>query len=249
MAEPEGAVEKDDSHFAHPRCYARSRGDCAKELSSEHFFSRALLERIDESTGGVYVRGFPWQKSEVEQIGINRLASKVLCRHHNSQLSLLDQEALRLVTLIEKVAARSDGLCMDTVNGHYIERYLLKVLCGLLASKSVGLDGNRINWPPPVEWIEMLWGDRRFPYRWGLKVNAVQGEKWTEDPGSYHVAPIFGDGIPVGLEAVFRRVHLYLIMTDPAPHLDSVLGRGPTFMPTQFNMKHQRGSVTINLRW
>jgi hypothetical protein len=55
--------------YSHSRCYAGHRGDCSTKLSAEHFLSRALLESIEISSGGVYVRGSPWQKSEVVQHG------------------------------------------------------------------------------------------------------------------------------------------------------------------------------------
>lgn len=81
-------MEGDDRRRSHPRCHARSGGDRSKGLLSEHLLTRALLDRIAASAGWVYVRGFSWQESTVEQIGIKRLSCKLpLLRSRSLPLS------------------------------------------------------------------------------------------------------------------------------------------------------------------
>jgi hypothetical protein len=108
-------------------------------MSGEHFLSRALMRLVEADDGGVFVSGFSWQKdpAQRERFGINSLVANVLCRKHNSQLSDLDSEALSLVRLIERSNAKEAGFFLDTIDGDLLERYLLKVLCGVLASTGV----------------------------------------------------------------------------------------------------------------
>ena len=72
-------------------CYAVHLGDCAGGLSKEHYVSESVLEIAGTA---VQVTGFPWQPGgETAQIGTASLAAKILCKHHNEQLSPLDSVA------------------------------------------------------------------------------------------------------------------------------------------------------------
>jgi hypothetical protein len=70
------------------RCYAAHLGNCKGGVSREHYISESVLEIAGRD---VQVSGFPWQEANKPmQIGIGSLTSKILCEHHNSQLSPLD---------------------------------------------------------------------------------------------------------------------------------------------------------------
>ena len=45
-----------------PKCYAAELNECSKDISAEHFFSRSILELLDDGPGFT-VSGFPWQKT------------------------------------------------------------------------------------------------------------------------------------------------------------------------------------------
>jgi hypothetical protein len=57
-------------------------------MSREHLVSASLWDGPS-----IQVVGFPWCKDEPKEVGIGSLTSKVLCTHHNSLLSPLDQAA------------------------------------------------------------------------------------------------------------------------------------------------------------
>lgn len=235
--------------YSHPRCYAGIRADCSPGLSSEHFLSRALLRRIEPATGGIYVRGFPWQKKTVEQVGISSLAANVLCKRHNSQLSGLDGEALRLVDLIERWHSREPGVFAGTVCGEKIERYLLKVLCGALAARSACAQGARIISGIPDRWTDLLFGDSPFPAGWGLYLNAHVGDRWDNDPRTYSVAPVLLNAEPAGLCAVLRGFRLVLLMADPGPNPEGAVDSGRIRHPKCIEANHPHGQVSIRFLW
>lgn len=248
MSPSESSPDTSDG-FQHPRCYARSRADCSRDLSSEHFLSEALLKRIQSAAGGVFVRGFPWQKSEVQRIGIASLASNVLCKHHNELLSPLDSEALRLVELIEQCLSHPPGSSEGTVSGPLVQRYLLKVLCGSIASKAARYRATQILAEIPEAWLRLLFGDQPFPEGCGLKAGAIVGERWDDDPNSYAVAPVLLDGRPIGLDARLRRFRLRLLMVDPGKNPVPAFGGAILSRPTCINMDHPHGRFSLHFVW
>ena len=51
----------------------------------------------------VLVEGFDWLKGETKEIGIDSLTVKNLCRRHNTELSYVDQGAIRIFETLEEV--------------------------------------------------------------------------------------------------------------------------------------------------
>ena len=160
-----------------PKCFARAFGDCGGGISGEHFISKDILD----SFSGVVVSGFPWQEPSTEKrVGINALVANVLCARHNSALSPLDAEAGRFFrTLREfdrglRVAEPHKEDDFVLFCGEDLERWLLKLLCGLLASGNASVGGERVR----VDDLDQSWLDLLFA-----------GAVWPPEAGLYFVYP------------------------------------------------------------
>ena len=80
-------------------CFAVHLGDCSGGISKEHYVSRSVLAIAGNT---VQVSGFPWQEpDEPLEIGIGALTSRILCSHHNSELSPLDETASKFLRALK----------------------------------------------------------------------------------------------------------------------------------------------------
>jgi hypothetical protein len=152
-------------------CYAATFGDCSGGPSAEHYISKSVL-RIAGSA--VRVSGFPWQAEGARQdIGIGSLGAKILCRGHNEQLSSLDETGERFVRALKTSfdhAVERPAFSHDTttIDGDRLERWLLKVLCGLLTVVK--------RYSIPSLWLEILFRDKAFPENHGLHFFGKSGK-------------------------------------------------------------------------
>jgi hypothetical protein len=145
-------------------CYASDLGDCAGGISREHYFSKAMTGAIPAKEFNM--GGFPWQKpGEFSSLTSDALTAKVLCRKHNEALSPLDAVAgsfFRTVYASTRGGIQDliplDELCFE-FDGRVIERWLLKVLCGVLASGNHSGSNRSV----PRAWIEVLYERRSWP--------------------------------------------------------------------------------------
>ena len=126
------------SGLSNSRCYAAQLADCSNKISKEHYVSRALLEFLNER-GGLFVGGMPWTGEGSMSLPPSALTSKVLCTRHNSALAELDAQAVRFFDALH--TRPRDANYLFLFNGHDLEKWLLKMLCGLVASRSLQLDG------------------------------------------------------------------------------------------------------------
>src|ERR1700687_3518444 len=156
-------------------CYAAALADCSPDLSREHFISEGLLKEL--SVGGlVSIDGFPWQSDRgIQKLPTAVLASNILCRRHNVALSTLDAVALRFFRWIDEFHGEFDRGQEDNrfclVNGHDVERWILKTLCGAVFSKNATINAAKSDWQPPTEWLQILFGEAQFSARCGLYVS------------------------------------------------------------------------------
>jgi hypothetical protein len=96
--------------------------------------------------------------------GKDRLVSKILCQTHNNNLSYLDAAGKLLFEYFNHVDKASEDLPdLTAIDGRLVERFLLKVLCGMAAGQ--GYNNGIV---PPI-WGNLLVG-QRWPAMWGLYV-------------------------------------------------------------------------------
>lgn len=192
--------------YANPACYLRDDADCGTQMSREHFISESILKIIQVANGELLVQGFPWLKSP-RRLSPNALASRILCQRHNGALSPLDAIALRFYRRANSarehlLAPRGRRDKVYLFNGNDLERWMLKVLCGLLVSGNAATgDGSKFVSEPIPAWIDVLMGRREMPAKLGLHVTSKVGDPISGSPG-IGFGPAFGDtGEPVGAVA------------------------------------------------
>jgi hypothetical protein len=157
----------------HRRCYASELGGCSTRLSLEHYVSQAVLELLVDSSGYVVCAG----PSFARRVPAQLFGSRMLCTAHNQSLSPLDAQGARFFSAIHHVGTRfRSGLQGNTVvgvNGHDIERWLLKILIGFASSV---LPQTKKVWRPPISWLRILYGQDEIPAGCGLSFDMVSGE-------------------------------------------------------------------------
>ncbi len=118
-------------------------GGCGRKITREHFVSRNILERLTTKTLKFEGAGHFFGGKDVVEIGIDAFSARVLCDTHNSALSDLDDAAGRAFTTIEALSRdfkNANSLKKDSfylASGLDIERWLLKVYCGLVAAGKI----------------------------------------------------------------------------------------------------------------
>ncbi len=184
-----------------PACYAAPLNDCSTKVSGEHAVSKSILRNFPK----IVVSGFPWQKpGEEKTVGLNSLVANVLCQRHNEALSPLDKQAGRLfktfrafdLGLRNAERAPEDGFVL--FSGEDLERWLLKVLFGLLAAGNVSLNGERVQVPHvPESWLQVLYGGAPWPAETGLYVVYPQDRQfWAQSSiGCSALVELTGGGI------------------------------------------------------
>lgn len=114
------------------KCYANVLGDCAGKLSREHYVSKGLIDLGQDKPSEIVLGG----KLDIgtPASSKNLAVSKILCEHHNSLLSDLDAEAIRLATSI--LEWNSDGGDAEHIfNGEFLLRWKIKSLLGFVIAK------------------------------------------------------------------------------------------------------------------
>lgn len=199
--------------LARSGCYASGLQDCSPRLSREHYISESILEVLhQEAREDFRISGFPWQPQGGKlSVPPNALTAKVLCERHNSSLSGLDSIALRLFRAFDdKDAAHSGRKVLHIFNGHDIERWFLKVLCGLASSGNLPFDR-----PTKTEvlphWTEILFGFSEFERGQGLYICREIGERLS-GPRGVAVGGIGQVDRLVGISALLCGVEIVLMM-------------------------------------
>lgn len=158
-------------------CYASPLQDCSDGISREHFLSESILNRLNRNKN-LTVSGFSWQTAQEQVLPPNAIAANILCERHNSTLSPLDAMAVRLFeALSQKGTKEKAEKSLHLINGHDVERWLLKVLCGLAASGNLEPE-RAVDLDIPRSWLEILFSQREFPNGWGLYVCNQVGHKF-----------------------------------------------------------------------
>jgi hypothetical protein len=84
-----------------PGCYASHLADCSPKISLEHHISKSLPDVLNFDND-LRVSGPKWQEGEEKKLPPNALTSKILCKRHNSALSVLDEQSERFLTHLTK---------------------------------------------------------------------------------------------------------------------------------------------------
>ena len=189
-------------------CYAAELGDCSGPLNREHFISKNLLKDF-EKDDGLYVRGYPHNNVDTILMSAESLSAKMLCERHNNRLSDVDVEGSRFLLAFFRahVGLLDEEFATDQTfecDGPLIERWMLKYLCGLIASGQAGVGSQRLErTSPPLGFLQVLFGFETLPAEWGLytrptnpigvteRKSLALGPYLSRQPtGTYHVSGV-----------------------------------------------------------
>lgn len=196
---------------AHPSCFARELRDCSTTISREHYISQSVLGLFSGSR--LMVSGFPWiSKGEERQVSPTSLTGKVLCKRHNEALSVLDTVAYKFFQFFTSEWTRKSKVEVYLTRGNDLERWLLKMLCGLVASGNAVLNGQRLSgWTPSREWLRILFGTKDVEFPAGL--HCIVGN-YRAAPKSFYAHPVFTElaGHPIALVFTVEGIGFLLAM-------------------------------------
>ena len=232
------------------QCWASILGDCGDEISKEHLVSASLWE-----TRSIYAKGFPWCREEMKAFGINSLASKILCKHHNNALSPLDTaagiafDALRRSAEIGNERQASSSTEWPVVElvvseARLLERWFLKTVLNLTT-----LDPGSILWrqtglslaEPPELLVRMAFGLETIREPYGLYAAVTVGEQILMHD-SFVFSPLMYDGSQmVGAMVEFRGLRFVL-------HLESLPLPETLELPAAKIERWRTGDLLFRLR-
>jgi len=220
------------------KCFLSGFGRCDGKITGEHYISRTLLEAISNN-GTVQIGGLPWQESGIlEKRGIGALVSNVLCESHNSGLSDLDSAAGKLFRDLNTADKDWGKLPTETdYDGALVERWFLKVMCGLGAGPKLN-DGL-----VPNEWKRAL-VENEWSTGWGLYLPMPQGGQTLAT--EFAVETLVREGTKKVCAAKFRVAGV---------HFNLLLGKPDN--PASWGIYHGRGIIfrcngdekRVGLRW
>lgn len=229
---------------SHEWCYANCLGDCDDKRSQEHFISESLLEYLNQEKN-LRVSGFPWLRGEERALPPSALKSGVLCKRHNSALSQLDSIAVRLFQAFDENQTQGREHSLYLFCGHDIERWLLKVLCGLAASGNLGLNGE-CDTSIPEYWLRILFGETEFFGEQGLYVCKLRGHRF-EGPRGVELRAITGGGRLTGIGLWVCGYELILSMSGF--HSRTFDGREMAYRPLELHTTGRNFEKSVLLSW
>jgi len=155
-------------------CWAASLGNCSTKLSGEHLVSSSLFDG-----GLVSVVGLPWCKDAPKTIGLSNLTAKILCDHHNHELSPVDEAGASAFKVFRQMSKTSNArrqmkrgswkVLRYEIDGPGLERWFLKTLINVCFEGSYPIGrGNEVPGWPTEELVETAYGRRSFEGRAGL---------------------------------------------------------------------------------
>lgn len=158
--------------YSHPKCYAKKTGQCSAKISSEHLISDNIL-KVFEYNKTVKSAGLPWmQEQSFDLFSRSSLVSNILCTNHNGALSKFDTEAGNLFRCFLEFDSNFNSVEpvneLRKFNGDYIEKWMLKTICGLVASNQIAQNGQRKAVVFKDIYVDILFGNSPWPNHWGL---------------------------------------------------------------------------------
>jgi hypothetical protein len=236
----------------HADCYARAAGYCSTKLSAEHFLSSVMLETLMVDYRGLFIRGVPWADGG-RWVRPETLTAKVLCDAHNNAMSPLDgfgglffNEYRRIHADLLRDSAVSTVI---RFNGFNLERLMLKMLCGLLASGNAAIRGQVLPRDVPEQWLSVLLGHADFAGTAGLYVSGRVREQVQTRTDQISFGPVFlGErvaGVHMGLP-LFQAT----LITRPVPqNAEGLIHQHSVYRPSTLRWTDGRAEHNVSLDW
>jgi hypothetical protein len=129
---------------SNPSCYLRTTSACCTKVSGEHLISETVLSVLAEKR--VELSGLPWLGGQKKILGFKALTANCLCKTHNSALSPIDTVGGRFFAAIQSCGTSLTGPPHNFLfSGHDVERWMLRTIAALGASKNFAIDGAQID--------------------------------------------------------------------------------------------------------
>lgn len=226
------------------KCYANILGNCDSKMSREHYISEAIFNLM--SGVSFIVSGFPWQKRDsAQRLMKSNLTARVLCRKHNSELSSIDSSAQRFFETIYHCTRGGIQGIIDVsqlsfnFDGRDLERWLLKVACGAIASGNYGGKDRTV----PREFVEILFGQRSWPEYFCLY--SSERTEYTV-PAKDHMRFDFRKDKS---NKYLKGVMCYFMSIDLTLVLGNYIGVPSLRRPKVLVYSHEDRQIEINLKW
>ena len=186
-----------------------ANAECA--VNREHYVSESILELVFDRGGkaskSALVRGLRFQRPGlVEEKGVARLMSKILCEGHNSFLGEhIDPAGLTMFKAMDALNGAvnipvAPNESIHRVDGDGLERWMLKTFIGgLFSGNFLVAPGKTMKgvYPPP-EWLRILFKGAEFPDGFGLYwLAGPPGCVFTADEEVLQLEPIGEQGSEV----------------------------------------------------
>ena len=213
-------------------CYAHSLGNCAGALSREHYISRMTLENF---CGGQMMNAVgidPRNPTTRSPVSVSSLTASILCAKHNALLSPLDEAggSLSRVLFKSREALLNVGETIaHEFDGRTLERWFLKILCGLLA---------RAKMIVPEGWVRVLFGKGELTPPRGLYVYTSKGDALDGQDLSVTELKSSVHGLPTGITVRLKEFEFVLSMAPTlvvreARHIGKIAIRRPAGLELQ----------------
>lgn len=228
------------------KCYASQLGNCKGGLSREHYISEALLVELGRE---IRFAGFPWMKpGESQTLTPSALKARILCRTHNSALSKLDSEIRHFFRALRHASGPNKVFLEDTFQGEVIERWMLKAIAGMCASRVARMSPDkRIDWAPPISWLQTIFDEAPLSSGQGLFIEVAVGQQIRSVAG-FGLAPLLriGSDEVIGGDIELAGYH-FLIALDQVPSCQDAEGvfRNALYRPKEMRLPSGR----IKLKW
>lgn len=198
-------------------CYAERLGGCGGGLSREHPASEAVLKEIDQGDG-VEVSGMSWlPPGAIRALPPSALASRVLCRRHNSYLSPNDKMAARAFSAIGAAIrmANGEGAAIPTkqIEPNLFGGWILKWFCGLAFSgQPTDPAGKRVDLALEEEWIQALFGQQPWPSRWNTAFLRSGASPVYTKGGGLEISPLHVGERIAAIEVLLHGIRFALFL-------------------------------------
>ena len=221
---------------------------CSDKITGEHYVSHAALRVLADEK--IDVSGFPWLEGGSRIIGFARLTTKCLCAAHNNVLSPLDAVAGRFFAAIKECGTDNVGLNKHFLfSGHDIERWLLKTLAGLDASRSLASNKEslRDSFHESIDVAALLENSALWSRPVGLYLAGRKGQI-IQRRDLFHFAPLtrLDDNKLAGITTLLLGFH-FTLLAMPPPARAPV--EGATYRPSGIIFNYGRVKHLIEISW
>lgn len=233
------------------KCWAASLGNCSPKLSREHPISQGVF-----GDGAIRQSGFRNVPAELPG-GIDSLSAKILCTHHNSQLSELDDEAKKFADAVRSLGGDARGE-LAVVDGERFTRWAFKCFAGILTA-GWALKGQKVAAAHPI--VATIFGHAPIPEGAGLYLVSPSPERpFTGSFEFREFAVDNGNGsMLIGAQlnlfgcnfvlSIAQDQFVELIVTSKGAERLDIFGRTLVYRPTRIGLRVLDRNGHIEFRW